>query len=173
MWASAFWVWALDPPTYYRRRAEFISYGGICPHCGVIHEFRDWQPIENHWVLGGYRIDVGIYAGFLLVPHFAAIEATLPDNTTTDVMISEFSGGSAAARCWIGLARDWTIEYPKGHDIIPKPIPFPMPLLFTDNQKRKKAMSALRLKLEFKPYEVMCNGEKILCDGQQITCGDV
>ena len=62
---------------------------------------------------------------------------------------------------------------PPGTDFPAKPIPFPIPLLFTDNQKRKKAMNALRLKLEFKPYEVMCNGEKILCDGQQITCGDV
>lgn len=59
-----------------------------------------------------------------------------------------------------------------GKDIPPKPIPIPIPILI-DDKARKQAMKTLRLGLEFKPYEIMCGGQKITCDGQQVTCGDV
>ena len=59
-----------------------------------------------------------------------------------------------------------------GKDIMPKPIPIPIPIL-TDDKKRQKAMDALRLGLEFKPYEIMCSGQKITCDAEQVTCGEI
>lgn len=41
-----------------------------------------------------------------------------------------------------------------------------------DEEEKKKLAKALRLGLDLRPYEVMCNRQKILCDGQQVTCGD-
>lgn len=59
------------------------------------------------------------------------------------------------------------IVYPRPE---PGPPPLPWPIIINN---LPEIMQAARIWVEVRPYDLCCNGQKILCDGQQITCGDI
>ena len=64
-------------------------------------------------------------------------------------------------------------EIPEDYKVYPRPEPGPPPMpwpIIINNLP--EIMQAARIWVEVRPYDLCCNGQKILCDGQQVTCGD-
>lgn len=58
----------------------------------------------------------------------------------------------------------------KGKDVKPW-APWLIPPIM-DEKIRDKLLESLRVGLIWLPYELMCDGKKIICNGEQVTCGD-